>query len=99
MIKQPRRFLGTLVAALVILPFLPVCIERTMTRSFHSGSGGDTISWGWELLSLIRFLSDYRYIRPEQQPAVWLTVNIALLLIYAIAIAVAADRVLARFRP
>src|SRR6185436_15642101 len=90
------RFFIFLTVALVLVPFFPLYIERTMMRSWRMDHQGDLITWGWKVCTLSTFWSDYRYIRPEQQPAIWLTLNLALAFIYAIVIAVVIDRLLVR---
>ena len=83
-------------AALAVVPFLPAYVERTMVRSWRVDSVGDTVEWGWRLRTLRGFWADYNYFRPEQRPALWLSVNLALALVYALVIALAADRLVAR---
>jgi hypothetical protein len=73
--------------ALALVPFLPLYWERTMTHVMFAHGGGGAIEWGWKRCALSRFWSDYHYLRPEQNPALWLTVNIALAFAYAFAIA------------
>jgi hypothetical protein len=95
--KRLPRSAMVLVAALALVPFLPLYVARTMTRSFQAGSGGDIIEWGWRLSTLASYWSDYRYFRPEEQPAFWLAVNLVLGLIYALAITVLIDQLLMRW--
>jgi carboxyl-terminal processing protease len=92
------RFVVVLLVALVLVPFLPLYIERTMVRSMRMGHAGDVIEWGWRLRTLMSYWSDYRYFRPEQQPGLWLVVNIMLALIYATALALVVEWILARRR-
>lgn len=94
--KRSLRFILMLVVALFIVPFLPLYIERTMVRSWQVDHKGDIIEWGWRLISLRSYWSDYNYIKREQDPAFWLSVNLALALIYALAIAFIIDRIIAR---
>jgi hypothetical protein len=94
--KRRFRFAIVLVAALAVVPFLPLYIERTMVRSWQVNHGGDVIEWGWQLRTLASFCSNYSYLRPEQQPALWLGVNLALGFTYALVIALAIDRLFAR---
>lgn len=93
--KRSLRFWIVLAAALAVVPFLPLYIERTMMRSMRVGHAGDVIDWGWRLRTLLDYWSNYRYIRREQNPAMWLGVNLALAFIYALVIALIVDRVLA----
>ena len=94
--KRTLRFSIVLAAALVVVPFLPLYIERTMMRSMLVDHVGDVIEWGWKLCTLDSYWSNYRYFRREQNPALWLGVNLALAFTYALLIALIVDRVLAR---
>lgn len=94
MMKRRIRFAVVFLAALPLVWFLPLYIERTMLRSWQVGRAGDVIEWGWRLCSLSGYWSNYNYYRPEQKPALWLGVNLALALIYGLAIAFSIDRVL-----
>ena len=67
-----------------------------MLRSWRVDRVGDAIEWGWKLCTLKSYWSNYRYLRPEQNPGLWLGVNILLALAYALLIALIVDRVLAR---
>jgi hypothetical protein len=87
-----------LIAALVIAPFLPFYIERTMVRSWRVDHTGDTIEWGWKICTLKGYWSDYNYLSPEQRPALWLGVNLALALIYALLITIIIDQIIARMK-
>lgn len=82
--------------ALALVPFFPLYIERTMLRSWRVDHAGDVIEWGWKLCTLRSYWSDYNYFRPEQNPKLWLGVNLALALTYALVIALILDRALAR---
>ncbi len=90
------RFALALFVAVSFVPFLPFYVERTMVRSLMAGGGGDVISWGWRLRTLRGYWADYSFLRPEQGPAFWLAVNLALALAYTLTIALWVDRVLAR---
>jgi hypothetical protein len=83
------HFRGAIVfaVALAVVPFLPFYLERTMMHVMFAHGGGGAIEWGWKRCALSRFWADYHYLRPEQSPALWLTVNVALAFIYASAIA------------
>jgi hypothetical protein len=96
--KRALRFAFMLVVALVSVPFLPLYLERTMTRSWHVDRTADLVDWGWKICSLSTFWSEYNYFRPEQSPAFWLTVNLALAFIYALLFAGGIDQFLARRR-
>jgi hypothetical protein len=85
-----------LIAALALVPFLPLYVERTMMRSWQVGHVGDIIEWGWKLGTMRSYWLDYSYLRPEQQPAFWLAVNVVLGLAYALAIALGIDQLLVR---
>jgi len=73
--------------ALAIVPFLPLYLERTMMHVMFAHGGGGAIEWGWKRCTLSRFWSDYHYLRSEQSPELWVTLNVALAIIYASAIA------------
>lgn len=90
------RFILVLIGALVLVPFLPLYIERTMVRSWQVGQLPDIIDWGWKLVTLPVYWSEYQYFASEQQPLLWLGVNLALGLIYALIIALAVDRFFVR---
>ena len=97
MFRRLFRFVALFVAALAVVPSLPLYVERTFVRLFLvSGAAGDTVEWGWALRTLAGFWSDYRYFTQEQRPALWLCVNLALAVAYAVLIALAVDRLLAR---
>jgi hypothetical protein len=85
--KPPFRCAIVFALALALVPFLPLYLERTMTHVMFAHGGGGAIEWGWKRCALSRFWSDYHYLRPEQSPALWLTVNVALAFAYALAIA------------
>jgi hypothetical protein len=94
--KRTLRFSLVLAAALAVVPFLPLYIERTMMRSMVIGHAGDVIEWGWRVRTLADYWSDYKYFTREQEPAMWLGVNLVLAFIYALVIALIVDRILAR---
>lgn len=96
--KRRLRFVIMLAVALVVVPFLPLYIERTMMRSWHMDRRGDLIEWGWKICSLSTFWSDYSHLSRKQEPAFWLSVNLALAFVYALVIAVGIDQFLARRR-
>ena len=96
--KRLLRFAIMLVVALALVPFLPFYIERTMLRSWRVDQVGDLIEWGWQICTLNTYWSDYQHLSPEQKPAFWLAVNLALALIYALVIALGVDRLLARLK-
>ena len=90
------RFVIVLIAALVLVPFLPLYVERTMVRSWRVNHIGDVIEWGWRFRTLWSYWSEYSYLRPDQQPAFWLAVNVALCFTYALLIALVIDRLFVR---
>src|SRR5437870_726270 len=96
--KRPLRFAIVLAIALGFAPFLPLYIERTMLRSWLMSPPGTLIEWGWKICTLKTFWADYSYLRPEQRPALWLTVNLALAVIYAVVIALIIDQFLEGLR-
>src|SRR3954451_10249602 len=69
--------------ALAIVCFLPLYAERTMTHVMFADGSGGAIEWGWKRCTLREYVSDYHYMRREQEPGRWLGVNIALALGYA----------------
>jgi hypothetical protein len=97
---KPSRTRISIVAATIVatlaLPRLPLFIERTMTRSNVIGGWGDTITWGWKATSLVAYVSDYRYMRPEEQPMLWLCVDVALLGAYVALVALSIRWVMIR---
>jgi hypothetical protein len=92
--KRAHRFVAMFAAALAVVPFLPLYIERTMLRSW--GPNFHTVEWGWRIRTLRSYWSNYGYISPEQRPALWLCVNIALAFVYALLVTLVVDRILAR---
>ena len=95
MMKRTLRFVIVLLAALVVVPFLPLYIERTLLRSWRVDRVGDVIEWGWKIRTLKSYWSNYNHFSREQDPAWWLGVNLALAFIYALVVALVVDRVLA----
>ena len=83
--KRIFQLAALFIGALLLVPFLPLYIERTMTRS-QMESGGDIVSWGWKLRTLYSFWSDYNYFRPEENFFFWLVLNLALACLYALVI-------------
>lgn len=93
--KRLLRFVIMLAVALGLVPFLPLYIERTMLRAWLVNPPGTRIDWGWKVCSLYTYWSDYPHITREQNPALWLEVNLALALMYALLIAAGIDQFLA----
>jgi hypothetical protein len=93
---RPFRLVALLAAALAVVPFLPLYVERTFVRSWYVDGTGETVKWGWALRTRPGFWADYAYFRPEQRPALWLCVNVALAVVYALLLALVFDRLLAR---
>jgi hypothetical protein len=71
---------------LVIVCFLPLYTERTMTEIMFADGSGGAIEWGWKRCTLREYFADYRYMQREQKPAVWLMVDVGLAIGYALAI-------------
>ena len=90
------RSLSIFVLALGLVPWLPLYVERTMTRASVVGHGGDVITYGWRLRALVGFWQDFGYMRAEQSPAVYLGFNLALALAYAAGATVAVRALLRR---
>ena len=81
--KRPLRVAILFAMALTIAALLPLYIERTMTHVMFADGSGGAIEWGWKRCTLRGYWADYRYMRREQKPALWLGVNLALALGYA----------------
>lgn len=84
--KRPLPFAVLFALALTFVSLLPLYIERTMTRVMFADGSGGAIEWGWKLCTLRTFFSDYRYFRHNPHPALWISMNITLALIYALVI-------------
>lgn len=95
--KRLRRFAIVFAVALAFLFFLPLYVERTMTHVMFVNGGG-AIEWGWRRCTLSSFWSDYRYMRHQPHPALWISLNVGLALIYAMAIALFVALILGRKR-
>ena len=89
--KRLARLAISFALALVVAPFLPLYLERTLVRSWRVDRAGDQIDWGWKLTSLTNYWSNYNYLTREQRPALWLTLDVALAVFYALIFAVAID--------
>ena len=94
--KRTHRFVAVFAAALAVVPFLPLYVERTFLRSWYVDGRGHTVEWGWRIRTLSSYWSNYVHFSPEQRPALWLCVNVALAVVYAVLLALAFDRLLAR---
>lgn len=81
--KRPVPLVVVFAIALTIVALLPLYIERTMTHVMFADGSGGAIEWGWKRCTLRSYWADYRYMRRQQQPAMWLGVNLALALGYA----------------
>lgn len=92
--KRPLRFVIVFAIALVFVPFLPCYLERTMTEVMFADGSGGAIEWGWRRLALNQFWAGYHYMAREQNPALWLTVNVALAFMYALVIALCVELIL-----
>src|SRR5205085_1041189 len=69
--------------ALTIAALLPIYVERTMTHVMFADGSGGTVEWGWKRCTLRSYCADYRYMRREQRPALWLGINAGLAFAYA----------------
>jgi hypothetical protein len=96
--RKLLRFALVLSAALAVVPFLPLYIERTMLRSWRTDHVGDLIEWGWKICSLRDYWSDYRYLAREQDPRFWLGINLALAVVYALITTIVIDQLFRRFQ-
>ena len=81
--KRVTLFAALFAIALVIVALLPIYVERTMTHVMFADGSGGAIEWGWKRGSLREYWANYRYMRREQKPALWLGVNVALAVGYA----------------
>jgi hypothetical protein len=88
MLKRILQFLAAFIIALPLVSFLPLYIQKTMTRSMTAG--GDVIDYDWKINTLYGFFSERRFFRPEEDFAVWLGVNLGLACLYAFVIALVA---------
>ena len=74
--------------ALVIAALLPLYIERTMTEVMFADASGGRIDWGWKRCTLRDCWTDYHYVQREENPALWLALDVVLLFAYASVIAI-----------
>ena len=74
--------------ALVIAALLPLYIERTMTEVMFADGSGGRIDWGWKRCTLRDCCADYHYVQREENPALWLALDVVLLFAYASVIAI-----------
>lgn len=81
--KRPVPLVVVFAIALTIVALLPLYVERTMTHVMFADGSGGAIEWDWKRCTLRSYWADYRYMRRQQQPAMWLGVNLALALGYA----------------
>lgn len=84
--------------ALTIVSLLPLYVEHTMTHVMFADGSGGAIEWGWKRCSLREYRADYRYMQREQNPALWLGVNLALAVSYASVAIFVASRFIPRRR-
>ena len=97
--KRLVRFAFVLAAAMMLVPYLPFYVERTMMRSWLvNGPPYSLIEWGWKVCTLNSFWSNYMYFERETRPAFWLGVNLALASTYSLMIALIVDQILARLK-
>ena len=96
--KRPLPFAAVFAIALVFVSFLPIYVERTMREVMFADGSGGAMEWGWRHCALREFCSDYHHMYSEQNPALWLTVNIALALTCALGIALFVELILRRQR-
>jgi hypothetical protein len=85
--KRPVPLAVVFAIALTIVALLPLYVERTMVHVMFADGSGGAIEWGWKRCTLRSYWADYRYMRREQKPAIWLGVNLALAIGYASAVA------------
>lgn len=89
-------FAAVFVVCLALVSFLPLYVERTMTHVMFADGSGGAIWWGWKRCTLREYSATYRYMRPEQKPALWLALDVALALGYASVTAFVASRLISR---
>jgi hypothetical protein len=94
--KRQIPFAAMFALALAVVSLLPIYVERTMTHVMFADGSGGAIEWGWRRCTLRSYWADYRYMRSEQRPAMWLAVNIALALSYAFVMALSVRLALRR---
>ena len=80
--------------ALAVAALLPLYIERTMTHVMYADGSGGTIEWGWKRCTLREFCADYHYMRREQEPAFWVGLNVALVVVYGAIFAFALNAII-----
>lgn len=76
------------IVALPLVSFLPLFIQKTMTRS--QTASGDVIDYGWKFRTFYAFMSNYEYFRPEENFFFWLVMNFGLACLYALVVALVA---------
>lgn len=81
--KRFITFAALFIIAFPLVSFLPLFVERTMTRSQTSGGSGDTIDWSWKIRTFYDLSSNLKFSRPEENFAFYLAVNIVLALLYS----------------
>jgi hypothetical protein len=81
--KRAELLAVVFAVALTIVALMPFYVERTMTHVMFAHGSGGTVEWGWKRCTLRDYVSDYPHMDREQQPALWLKVNIGLALSYA----------------
>ena len=96
--KRPLPFAAVFAIALVFVSFLPIYVERTMREVMFADGTGGAMEWGWRHCALKEFWSDYHYMAHEQNPDLWLTVNVALAFTYALVVALFVELILRRKR-
>ena len=91
--KRAQLLAVVFAVALTIVALMPFYIERTMTHVMFANGRGGTVEWGWKRCTLRDYVSDYPHLYREQQPALWLGLNIGLALSYAALLTLPADLV------
>jgi hypothetical protein len=94
--NRPVPFTVLFTASLVLVAFLPLYVEQTMTRVMFADGRGEAIEWGWKLCTLRTFFSDYRYFRHHPHPELWIILNVALAFAYALGLTLLLNRLLGR---
>lgn len=91
---RPLPFAVLFAISLALVALLPLYVEQTMTRVMFVDGRGEAIEWGWKLCTLRTFVSDYRYFRHHPHPELWIALNVALALGYALIATLVANRAL-----
>lgn len=79
-----------------LVSFLPLFVQKTMTRS--QTSGGDIIDYDWQVRTFYGFLSASKYPQPEENFAFYFLLNFALACFYSLTAAYFVNLIFKKFR-